>query len=129
MIQPWQGRVLPLYYIRINLVDRRGVEPRTSACKADVFPAIPTAQISVLLPAPPGPELGSYPVRLLAFGVNRKTPTILSRLPEMGLEVVAKLHRAHPAAMVLAITHFRCSSKCNASVQYLTPLITSLVTK
>ena len=46
------------------MVDRRGVEPRTPACKAGVFPSIPTAQISVLLPAPPGPELSSYPVQL-----------------------------------------------------------------
>lgn len=50
------------------MVDRRGVEPRTPACKAGVFPSIPTAQIRVLLLAPPSPELSSYPVQLFPFG-------------------------------------------------------------
>ena len=36
--------MLPGYTIlRLKLVDRRGIEPRTPPCKGGVFPSIPTA--------------------------------------------------------------------------------------
>ena len=38
MIQPWQGRVLPLYYIRKTWWTVRELNPPGVACKASLYP-------------------------------------------------------------------------------------------